>query len=199
MKTYLSSIILANAVILLTACQSVPTTNQTISDRDDIRTSMLQTDIAIEYFKSNNLNHSMVAVQQALAKNPNNALAWMMLGMTYQADGNAENQPKAKSAFERAIKIDPNNPQIRNNYGQFLLKNRMTSQAVNEFKLAASVISYDNRESAYSNLGFAFLELAKQGNTSAKAAANSAFEKALSLSRGYEPALLGLQQLKALR
>lgn len=199
MKTYLSSIILANAAILLTACQSVPTTNQTVSDRDDIRTSMLQTDIAIEYFKSNNLNHSMVAVQQALAKNPNNALAWMMLGMTYQADGNAENQPKAKSAFERAIKIDPNNPQIRNNYGQFLLKNRMTSQAVNEFKLAASVISYDNRESAYSNLGFAYLEQAKQGNTSAKAAANSAFEKALSLSRGYEPALLGLQQLKALR
>lgn len=185
--------------LLLLGCQSVPTTPQTPIDDSNMRTSLLQTDIAIEYFKEGNLHDCMVAVQEALAKNPKNAMAWMMLGMTYQTDGNADNLPKAKSAFEKAVKLAPDNPQIHNNYGQFLLKNRQISQAITEFKAAANVISYDSRESAYSNLGFAYLELAKLGNKNAKVLAAEAFNKSLSLSNNYEPALLGLKQLQTLR
>ena len=178
----------------LVGCQSMQI-NQTQIDSNDVRTSLLQTDISIEHFKDSNLHDSMLAAQEALIKNPNNAVAWMMLGMNYQADGSIDNLPKAKHAFEKAVKLDPNNPQIHNNYGQFLLKNRLLTQAVSEFRLAANVITYDSRESAYSNLGYTYLEMVKLGDNKAK----ESFDKALSLSNNYEPALLGLTQLQSMR
>lgn len=182
----------------LMGCQSMQI-NQTQIDSNDVRTSLLQTDISIEHFKDSNLHDSMLAAQEALIKNPNNAVAWMMLGMNYQADGSADNLPKAKHAFEKAVKLDPNNPQIHNNYGQFLLKNRLLTQAVSEFRLAANVITYDSRESAYSNLGYTYLEMVKLGDNKAKILAKESFDKALSLSNNYEPALLGLTQLQSMR
>lgn len=174
----------------LTGCNTMPMKN-------DLQTSELKTEIAIEHIKHRDLDSAKVALDEAIAKNPQNAQAYMMMGVTYQADGNKANMAQANGYFKKAISLDPDNAQIRNNYGQFLLSQGSTVDAIKEFSVAGDKIGYSSRENAYSNLGFAWLAISETQKAQSAAAmqqAKIAFEKSLQIDPNYPPALMGLSE-----
>lgn len=122
-------------------------------------TSELKTQIAAEHLKVGNVDAAKVALDEALAKDPNNSIALMSMGLTYQLVGNKQSTELADRYFKRAALLDPKNPQIRNNYGQYLYSVKRYEEASKEFHIAAHTIGYPHREVALSNLGKCYLQL----------------------------------------
>lgn len=139
--------------LLLTACA---TSNLQINPKN---TAELKTQIAAEYLKAGNVDAAKVALDEALEKDPNNSIALMSMGLTYQLVGNKLNTEMADRYFKRAASLDPKNPQIRNNYGQYLYSVKRYEDASKEFYVAAHTIGYPHREVALGNLGKCYLQL----------------------------------------
>lgn len=150
------------------------------------QTSILKTQIAVEYIKSGNIDAAKNALDDAVEKDPNNALAYMMLGVTYQLDSSKESLKKADIAFKKAISIEPENPQIRNNYGQYLFFVENYKAAITEFYFAANSVGYSARDTAYSNLGYSYY------NTGDETKAKAAFISSLKINPRLPDALLGV-------
>lgn len=127
--------------------------------KDPKGTAELKTQIAAEHLKSGNVDAAKVALDDALSKDPNNSLALMSMGLTYQLVGNRQSTELADRYFKRASTLEPKNPQIRNNYGQYLYSVKRYEDAIKEFSVAAHTIGYPHREVALSNLGKSYLQI----------------------------------------
>lgn len=150
------------------------------------QTSILKTQIAVEYIKNGNIDAAKNALDDAVQKDSSNALAYMMLGVTFQLDGSKESLKKADSFFKKAISIDPENPQIRNNYGQYLFFIEDYKAAINEFSMAAKSVGYSGRDTAYSNLGYSYYNIGDEDN------AKAAFINSLKINPRLPDSLLGV-------
>lgn len=152
------------------------------------QTSTLRTQIAIEYIKNGDVNSAKNSLDEAIQIDPRNANAYMMLGVTYQLDATPSNLIQAEKYFKKAVSIDPDNPQIRNNYGQYLFLMGKYKEAINEFSFAANKIGYDNRDSAFTNLGYSYYKLNNLEQSI------SSFTTALRMNPKNSDALLGLSE-----
>lgn len=122
------------------------------ASKADQKTSELKTQIAIEYIKIGNLDSAKLALDEALKKDSSNAAATMTMAITYQLVGTRESMELAEQYFKKAVELDSKNPQIRNNYGQFLFVNERYEEAIEQLKIAANAIGYINRDNALNNL-----------------------------------------------
>lgn len=167
------------STLLLSGCATTPKSEQTAE---------IKTQIAIEYIKIGNIDSAKNALDEALARQPNHAMANMMLGVTYQLVGTKDSFEKANQYFKNAVQLAPTNPQIRNNYGQYLFLTEKYEEAIEQFKVAANTIGYAGRDVALNNLGQCYLKL-QQLNT-----AESHFVRALNINGKNIEALLGLAE-----
>ena len=176
-----------STIMLLVATVSGCATTQYGSSTKDM--SDLKTQIAIEYIKNGDVNAAKLVLDDAIQKNPNNALAYMMLGVTYQLDATPASLKEAEKFFKKAIALDPTNAQIRNNYGQYLYIIKSYTASINEFNIAANSIGYSNRDSAFSNLGYTYYRLNNME------LAKASFLSALKMNPQLPDALLGLSEV----
>jgi type IV pilus assembly protein PilF len=80
------------------------------------RASEINLEIGIDYLRKGNLQQAKDKIDRALEQNPRNAKAQSMAGMLYDR----LNEPaKAESHFERAVSLDPKDPDIKNNYAVY--------------------------------------------------------------------------------
>lgn len=168
---------------------------------------------------ANNFNGAVEEFARVTKQTPNNAEAQLKLGMAYQA---LKNWPAAEKAYLAALQINPNLPLANNNLAWIYAVNKGDSpqalifarKAVNlepntavfqdtlgwvlrsQGKLAESEsillkASQMKPESAetYFHLGKVYLD---QNN---KKGAETAFRKALSIQKNYEPALQALHDI----
>lgn len=156
------------------------------------QTAIIKTQIAIEYIKQGDVNSAKNALDDALERNPSNAQANMMMGVTYQLDGTESSFKKAEPFFLKAIALDPYNPQIRTNYGQFLFIEKKYNEAIEQFSKAADSVGYDGRDTAFNNLGYSYLEV----NNLAQA--KTSFLNALRNNPNYADSFLGLAKVNLL-
>jgi len=98
---------------------------------------------------------------------------------------------KAQSNFERALKLDPGDSEIHNNYGWFLCERSPEKMdiAIDHFMVALRDPLYETRHVAYANAGKCEL---KRGHSTA---ASLYFGESLSLQPGYPPAQVGLIEM----
>lgn len=150
------------------------------------QTSVLKTQIAVEYIKNGNIDAAKNALDDAVEKDSNNALAYMMLGVTYQLDGSKESLKKADVFFKKAISLEPENAQIRNNYGQYLFFVENYKAAIGEFNFSANSVGYGGRDTAYSNLGYSYYNIGDEEK------AKAAFVSSLKINPRLPDALLGI-------
>lgn len=169
---------------LLQGCQSTQSLKP-----NPLESSKLKTQIAAEYIRTGDLNLAKQSLDEAIAQDPSNSQANMMMAVTYQIDGGAINLKKADSFYKRAISLDPKDPQIRNNYGQFLFTQGQYQEASEQFEIAGNTIEYFNRTFSLANLGQCYIKL----NQFAKAEA--AFTRALRLDKNTSSAIVGLADL----
>ncbi|MCB1984724.1 MAG: type IV pilus biogenesis/stability protein PilW [Burkholderiales bacterium] len=152
------------------------------------KSASIHTELAGEYYHRGQYRVALEEVNEALKSSANYAPAFSMLGLIYMA---LNEDDKAHSYFDRALRSEPGNSEIRNNYGWFLCERYpdQMDRAVDHFMAALKDPLYETRHVAYANAGLCEL---KRNNFS-KAALY--FRESLSLQPVYRPALVGLIEM----
>jgi type IV pilus assembly protein PilF len=114
------------------------------------RASDINLEIGIDHLRKGNLAPAKEKIDRALEQNPRNAKAHAAAGLLYDRLGEPK---KADSHFERALSLEPKNPDIANNYAAFLCRSGRHERG-EKFALQASANPlYKTPEVALVNAG----------------------------------------------
>ncbi len=186
------------SVVLFTVCMSAlfaqgcQTSGSGLS-KDPEKAVKVRTQLAAEYIKNGDLDAAKRSLDQALDVDSHDATANMMMGVLLQQEGSKPNMEKADEYFQRAIAIDPQNAQARNNYGTYLYQVERYNDAIEQLSIAGAALGYDQRFRALENLGRIYLKLGDEAN------AEKAFKQALQVNRNSYNSMLGLSEILYLR
>ena len=143
-------------------------------------------DLGIQYLQKGRLNLANEKLLKSLEQNPDSAKSNHYFALLQERLGN---NTLADQHFKKAISITPKNPEIRNNYGSFLCKNKRPQAAVKQFLVAVKDPLYRTPEFAYTNAGIC---LRKVNNN---ALAENYFRQALKKRSSFPSALIEMSKL----
>lgn len=173
-------------LLLLVGCQATtpnaPSTYQGVAPEqrnyDKSEVAKARTSLAAQYIKQRQLDIAKNQLEMAFAADSRYAPAYDMMGVLLQTEGSPANLARADEYFKKAIALDGQFMQARNNYGVYLSLVGKKQEAVAQFELAGSALGYDGRVRALENLGVLYRQL---GNTTA---AKGAFLRAIDANTG---------------
>lgn len=174
-------VILTTLTVLLTACQSTSQNTTSVYQgtdpsqrkRDKMELAQARTALAGQYINQRQLDAAKRQLDEAIEAQPNYAPAYDMMGNLLKIEGSPSNIANAEKYFKKAISLDPDFIQARNNYGVYLSELGRHQEAIEQFNIAGSTLGYHNRAGALENLGLTYL---KMNNPKA---AEMAFNKAI--------------------
>ena len=167
-------LLVASAVmtLLLSGCQSTPTDGlgggsryQTSTQPSDNRNldkqeiARVRTSLAAQYIRKNELDTAQRQLEKAFAADSRYAPAYDMMGVLLQQEGSRLNLEKADKYFKKAIALDKDFDQVRNNYGVYLSQMKRYTEAAEQFEIAGAALGYEGRIGALENLGRTYLQL----------------------------------------
>lgn len=157
-------VLLAVAVVGLSACQSTNSTSNTYQggasrNYDRLEAAKVRTNLAAQYIRERKLDAARQQLELALQADSRYAPAYDMMGVLLQTEGSAPNMKKADEYFRRALSLDSNFVQARNNYGVYLAAVGRDAEAAQHFEIAGATLGYDGRALALENLGLIYLRL----------------------------------------
>lgn len=106
--------------------------------------------LAIEYLKQNNLAAAQEKVDKALQQNDRDASVQTAAAFVYEQLREAK---RADGHYARALRIEPKNPEMQNNYAVYLCRNGDHAKGAKLFAQAATNPLYRTPEVAYTNAG----------------------------------------------
>jgi type IV pilus biogenesis/stability protein PilW len=109
-------------------------------------------DLGTAYLAEGQPERAIETLQQAVKLDHRNWEAWEKLGLAYMAR-NA--QGLADRAFQKALRLVPEQGEVNNNYGLLLLSAGRLDEAIPRFEAAAADLTYRKTALALSNLGYA--------------------------------------------
>ena len=115
-------------------------------------------DLGVAYLKEGNVPGAIEILQDATSLDPRNWDAWDKLGLAYSSRGANE---QAEEAWKQACRLAPEKAEVHNNYGQFLLRQGRTEEAIAHFGQALDDVTYRRPALVLSNLGFALYQTGK--------------------------------------
>ena len=187
-KTASMALITLAVAVGLGACQSsavdapssrystmTEASGRNVSDPDKV--AQVRTTMAAQFIRQNDLDSAQRQLEKAFAANSRYAPAYDMMGVLLQQEGSQINIAKADGFFKRAIELDPQFMQARNNYGVYLAQQQRYQEAISQFEIAGAALGYEGRIGALENLGRIAL---KVGDTKK---ATNAFVRALEGNR----------------
>ena len=172
--------------MLYSGCQ---TTGGDFSKKDPEKSVKVRTQMAAEYIRTGNLDAAKRALDQALEIDSRDSNANMMMGVLLQQEGSDINMKRADHYFNRAISVDPQNAQARNNYGTYLYQMKRYDDAIKQLSIAGAELGYDQRSRALENLGRIYLILNDVPN------AEKTFKQALQVNRDSTVSMLELAEI----
>jgi type IV pilus assembly protein PilF len=183
MKRYFYRASAAILVLALAACSTFPTGSENMQDKRIADTNI---QLGIAYMRQGDNETALVKLHKALEADPNSATANGTLALLYENIG--END-LAEKHFKTALRLSPKDPQTHNNYGQFLCRHGEYTQALEQFKIAASDPLYTGVAASLTNAGICAGKIpdAKQ--------AEDYFRKALEHDKNFPYALLQMADL----
>ena len=148
----------------------------------------IHTELAGQYYSRGQYKVAIEEAEIALRANPDYAPAYNVLGLVYM---NLHEDGLARWNFERALKIDPNDSDVHNNFGWFLCQRHPeeVALAMDHFMSATRNSLYETPEKTYSNAGICVLK------RNEFAQAKAFFQKALVIRPNYPLAVLGLIEI----
>ena len=188
MKKIGSDLFLVMFIILLASCAQQPVDRKLTQEQEQKRaqqSAKLHTELAAQYYHRGQYKVAIEEVDEAFKAVSNYAPAYNMIALINMS---LHEDEKALRNFEQALNIAPKDSEIHNNYGWFLCQRmpKQMDQAIGHFMTAASDPLYQTPEKSYTNAGVC--ELKRDHYSTAE----EFLKKALSISSGYPPALLGL-------
>ena len=107
--------------------------------------------LAVGYYQQGKLEIALDEVKQAIAVEPGNAEAYGLRALIYTAMGQL---PLADENYQTALRLNPGNPDLSNNYGSFLCQSlNKPAQAMPYFDAALRNRAYQTPVSALVNAG----------------------------------------------
>lgn len=146
----------------------------------------INTQLAVEYLKQNNLQAARSVIDKALKQNPRTADTQMTAGLVYDRYGDDK---KALAFFNEAAKLGKDNPDVLNNVAVYLCRKGERKRGEDLFQKAAASPLYKTPAVAYTNAG----RCARADGRPADA--EKYFRKALSLRPDQTDALLQLAEV----
>ena len=154
--------------VLLQACVSTGGRSQNPEQAADI-----YADLGAEYLQKGNLELALIKLKRSLEINSEHKAATHYIAETYKQMGNIE---LADEYYLEAVALDPENPNLLNNYGAFLCGQGRIEESEDYIIRAANTSGYRSPELAYENLGLCAL------GTNDNAKAESYFRQALKIN-----------------
>ncbi|MDD5214082.1 MAG: type IV pilus biogenesis/stability protein PilW [Methylococcales bacterium] len=172
-----SSLLLINVI----ACASIDDAKTVESDAADI---YLQ--LGVRYLNLNKLEIARENLQHAIRLDSKNAQAFNALAFLDEKLGKMD---EARSHYQTAISLTPEDLGVRNNYGRFLCEEGETQKGIELLTATTNDRLNERPWLAMTNLGRCYMKLAQYGE------AQTYFEQALQLNENYAPALLEMQKV----
>ncbi len=145
----------------LAACSTTstktPTPNTTEADAekrevptDPRRRAAIRLQLAVSYYQDGKFNVALDELKQALVLDPSYAEAHMMVAMVYNELGD---DAHAQQSFQRALQLEPQNPDVDNNYGWYLCQHGHEKEALGYFETALKDPLYTQKAKPLQNAG----------------------------------------------
>ena len=150
------------------------------------KAASVNADLGIRYLQTGRLQLANEKLLKALKQSPNSPTANHYYAILQQRLGNTA---KAGQYFNKAVNLNPKDPEIRNNYGSYLCDNGKPKAAIQQFTVAINDPLYITPEYAYTNAGIC---LRKTGDDTK---AEEYFRNALRKKSAFPSALLEMAGL----
>lgn len=124
-----------------------PTTGDESSERLRAR---IHTELAANYFDIGNVGVALEEVKEALRADQNYGPAHNVAGLVYSQ---LKEDRQAEESFQRALSINPADPDAHQNYGMFLCQRKQEREAIRHFMMAIRNPLYTTPERSYVNAG----------------------------------------------
>lgn len=150
LRTLLAAIalVLAGCVSSTTTVETrVPTDGQLADAR---RRAEAHTSLAGEYYSRGSYGVALQETKLAISLYPSLVAAWNMQGLVHME---LREDVPAREAFERALRLEPNNSEVLNNYGWFLCLRGDNNRGIEMTTRAFNDPLYPTPEKAYLTAG----------------------------------------------
>ncbi|TMH49474.1 MAG: type IV pilus biogenesis/stability protein PilW [Betaproteobacteria bacterium] len=147
----------------------------------------IHTELAGAYFQRGNLGVALAEARTAAAADSSYAPAYNVLGLVY---GDLREKDLAEEAFERSLRLNPNDPDTNHNYAWFLCENKREEEAIRYFLMAVRHPLYATPQKSYAMAAVCAMRKNNERD------AHDYLERALKLDPDYYPALIDFAQLK---
>lgn len=178
---------LAASLLLMGCVTTTTTTGGARPDADKGDAADLNYELGARYYRNGNYELARDRLLGSIELNPNNAIAYSTLALTYEQ---LDNLRLATEAYEKAVRVDPRNYDVQNAYAVFLCREGSYDKARKHFDRAIKGPENDKAQVTMTNAGVCMtkipdLELAE-----------TYFRQALDRKSTYGEALLQMSLLK---
>ena len=109
-----------------------------------------RTELAAEYYRRGQYAVAIDEANKAISQSPDYALAYSMLGLIYME---VRDDEKAKENFQKAIRLAPESPDIRHNYGFFLCDRGQHKEGLEQYQQALKDPLYQTPDKTLVSMG----------------------------------------------
>jgi type IV pilus assembly protein PilF len=126
------------------------------TEADPRKRAEIRTDLASSYYREGRLAVALDEAKRAVQIDSSYAPAHGLLGLVYMDIGD---RAEAEASFGRAMRLEPDNSNILNNYGWFLCQSGRERESVEYFQRAAGNRLYPTPGLAMRNAGVCLLKI----------------------------------------
>jgi len=153
------------AAVALGGCKTT-TTVTTSSDTSQVDVNRTEGDphkraavrlqLAAGYYQKGQMDVALKEASDAAELDPGLAAAYGLLGLIHM---NLDQNDQAERNFRHALQLQPNDPELNNNYGWFLCRTRHERDAMPYFDRAAANHQYSTPAMALQNAGICLMQV----------------------------------------
>jgi len=126
------------------------------SEADARKRAGIRLQLAATYYQKGQFSIALEELQRAIQLDSTYADAYSLLGLINMDLGK---HGEAETNFQRALQLDPGNPEILNNYGWFLCQTGRERQSVDYFRRAAESKIYSTPAMSLQNAGLCLMRV----------------------------------------
>ena len=133
-------------LVALAGCTSSPT----LTKPQPEKAAEINLELGVEHLRKGNLQQAKEKIDRSLEQNPRYGRAHLVAGMLYNRLGD---ERSAETHYERAISLEPKNPEFKNNYAVYLCQHKKFERGQKIALEAAADPLYKTPEVAFMNAG----------------------------------------------
>jgi type IV pilus assembly protein PilF len=126
------------------------------SQADARKRAEIRLQLAATYYQKGQFAVALDETKLALQADPGYAAAYGLRGLIYME---LADRAEAESNFQRALRLDPDNPELANNYGWYLCQTGRERDSIAHFKRAVENRLYQTPGIAMQNAGLCMLKV----------------------------------------